>query len=403
VLTLALRNVFRHRARSALTLAAIAFGVAGLILSAGFVRDIIAQLGEALIHSQSGHLQVMREGYFEAGSRSPERFALPDPGRVRRIASSVPGVQSVMARVAFQGLLNNGRADRPVVGEGVEAGAEARLGSFVRVVAGRALRDGDQDAIVLGEGLAQALGVHPGASVTLLANTAEGALNTRELEVVGVFQSFSRDFDAHAVRLPLAAAQELLDAPLVTTVVVLLQSTEDTETAAAALRQRLAGTGLEVKTWQDLNDFYGKAVALYRQQFGVLRWIVLAMVLLSVANSVNMTLFERLGEFGTMQALGNRRGHVFRLVLVESAILGVTGAIAGAALGWAAEAGLSAIGIPMPPPPNSDFAYVARIRISATDVATAMAVGFAATLLAAVFPALRVSRTPVVDALRANV
>ena len=52
----ALRNVFRQRARSAGTLAAISLGVAGLILAGGFVQDVFVQLGEAVIHSQSGHI-----------------------------------------------------------------------------------------------------------------------------------------------------------------------------------------------------------------------------------------------------------------------------------------------------------------------------------------------------------
>lgn len=45
----ALRNVFRQRARSAGTLAAISLGVAGLILAGGFVQDVFVQLGEAVI------------------------------------------------------------------------------------------------------------------------------------------------------------------------------------------------------------------------------------------------------------------------------------------------------------------------------------------------------------------
>jgi putative ABC transport system permease protein len=73
MLKLALRNIFRHRFRTTMTLAAIVFGVCGLVLSGGFVRDIFIQLAEALIHSQSGHLQVSRSGYFSHGSRTPEK------------------------------------------------------------------------------------------------------------------------------------------------------------------------------------------------------------------------------------------------------------------------------------------------------------------------------------------
>ena len=68
---LALRNVFRHRSRTMLTLGAIIFGVVFLILSSGFVEDFFIQLREATINSQYGHLQVYRAGYYDRGRRSP--------------------------------------------------------------------------------------------------------------------------------------------------------------------------------------------------------------------------------------------------------------------------------------------------------------------------------------------
>lgn len=64
---LALRNILRQKSRTAMTLAAIIFGVAGLILSGGFVADVLTQLGEATIHSQLGHVQVFRKGFYEQG------------------------------------------------------------------------------------------------------------------------------------------------------------------------------------------------------------------------------------------------------------------------------------------------------------------------------------------------
>ena len=124
------------------------------------------------------------------------------------------------------------------------------------------------------------------------------------------------------------------------------------------------------------------------------------MVLLSVANSVNMTLFERTREFGTMLALGDRAGKVFQLIMTESLLLGLLGAAVGMSLGCIAAWIISAIGIPMPPPPNANIGYTAFIRLVPLEVLTAGGIGFVATCLAAVMPARRVSRMQVVDALR---
>jgi len=94
---------------------------------------------------------------------------------------------------------------------------------------------------------------------------------------------------------------------------------------------------------------------------------------------------------------------VFWLVVTESAILGLIGAAAGAAAGALSALVISQVGIPMPPPPNANLGFTAHIRVVPDVLAAAFAVGFAATVIGALLPAWRVSRTPVVEALRANV
>jgi putative ABC transport system permease protein len=400
---LAIRNLLGHKLRTGMTFGAVVFGVMSLILSGGFIDDMYIQLREAVIHSQFGHVQVNARGFFEKGARAPDRFLIDDPVPLKARIAGETGVVDVMARVSFSGLLNSGRSDRPIVGEGIEPDRERKLGTFVRVESGRLLEDQDRYAIIVGKGLADALRIKVGDRVTVVASTSGGALNTLDFDVVGVFQSFSRDYDARAVRIPLAAAQTLLNTDGVNTLVVSLADTLQTPRIAALLSGQLDSAKFEVKQWNELTDFYDKTVALYDRQFGVLRLIVLLMVLLGVANSVNMSVFERVGDFGTMMALGNRRIDVFRLVMLENTVIGLAGSligvIAGVLLAWA----ISAIGIPMPPPPSSELGYLAQIRVVPRELALAFVIGVVATVAAAVLPARRVSRIPVAVALRQNV
>jgi putative ABC transport system permease protein len=399
---LALRSVFRQKSHTAMTLVAILAGVAGLILAGGWVNDVFVTLSEALIHSQSGHLQIYKKGFFAEGARAPERYLIADPDAVKQRIAAQTSVENVMARLNFSGLLSNGRSDLPIIGEGVEPAQEARLGSSVSIIAGRQLEDNDTFGMLLGQGVAQVLKLKPGDNVTLLANTLEGALNSIDLEVIGVFQSFSNDYDARAIKIPLAAAQELLGTRNVNALVVTLKKTDDTNSIAALLEEQLGSSGLEIKTWVELNDFYEKTVELYKGQFGVLQLVILVMVLLSVANSVNMSIFERMGEFGTMMALGNRSSDVFRMIMIENALLGVLGSTIGLAIGVALALIISAIGIPMPPPPNANMGYTAHIQVVPSTLLISFSIGILATVLAAVLPARHVSRVQVVEALRQN-
>lgn len=402
--SLAIRNVFRQRARSAATLAAIAIGVAGLILAGGFVKDIFIQLGEAIIHSQSGHIQVTRSGYSEGKNRAPEKYLIDQPEALKAsIQKSAPGIQSSMARLGFNGVLNNGKRDLGIIGEGIEPNAEAEIGTFMQFVEGRALKDSDLDGIVVGQGVAKSLGLKVGDRVNLVMTLSAGAVNTLDFELLGVFQSFSKEFDARAVRIPLEAAKSLMDTPASHLVVVMLEQTEDTLVTVNALKQAFSSKGLDVTAWYELSDFYEKTVELYDRQFGVLRLIILVMVLLSVVNSVNMTLFERTREFGTMLAVGNRSETVFKLIMLESLCLGLLGALIGIALGCLAALGISAIGIPMPPPPNANLGYTALIRLDPSSVLTAGAIGFVAAVLATILPARKAAQLDIVDALRHGV
>ena len=383
-----------------MTLTAIVFGVCGLIVSGGFVQDIFVQLGEAIIHSQTGHVQVFRKDFIERGTRQPERFLIDDPHLLSKRVEALPQVKEATLRLSFTGLLNNGRRDLGIIGEGIEPDKEARLGTFLQIISGRHLKDDDVFGMVIGQGVAHSLSLKVGDSVSLVLSTTDGAMNTLDFELIGVFQSFSKEFDSRAVRIPLTAAQELLDTAGANLLVTTLHRTEDTDTAHHAISALLKDSKLEARHWRALSDFYEKTLTLYERQFGILQAIILLMVLLSVANSVNMTAFERLSEFGTMLALGNQNRHIFRLIVTENLMLGLFGSLLGVAIGIAVAMAVSKIGISMPPPPNSNVGYTAMIRIVPHTLLSAFLTGFVATLLASLLPAKRISSIPVATLLR---
>lgn len=398
---LALRNVFRHGSRTALTLTAIAFGVASLILSTGFIHDFLFQLQEATIHSQLGHLQVYQEGYHRWGNRAPYDYMLDEPEKTIRRISHLEGVKDIMPRINFSALLSNGRTTFPIVGEGIEPGKEQWLSTYMKFVAGTHLPAKEPFTIILGEGVANALNLKQGESALLLLNTRGGALNTLDFKIVGIFQTFSKEYDDRAVRIPLSAAQELIASKSAHSLVLSLHDTRKTDGVAASVRQTL-GAGFEVKAWHELADFYQKSVDLYNRYFSVLNFIILGLVLLSVANTVTMTLFERTGEFGTLKALGGKNRGIFGLIQCEMVLLGLFGSGLGVIVGVLIAVTISAIGIEMPPMPNTNSSYTARIDLSALEILKAFAIGFVATVGASLLPARRASRIPVVEALRYN-
>src|SRR5690348_16639264 len=178
------------------------------------------------------------------------------PAEVLGIVQMIPEVKQAAQRLSFTALLNNGHADVPVLCFGLEPEKERLSDSTTTITAGRELRDSDRYGILLGEGVAAASKLKPGDHAALLTNTAEGALNTIDMDVIGVFRSFSKDYDARAVRILLPSAQELLDVKAINAIVLSLDATGSTNAVAAYLKKRLDNSAYEVKTWYQLADFY---------------------------------------------------------------------------------------------------------------------------------------------------
>jgi putative ABC transport system permease protein len=408
-LALAWRNLLRHGRRTAWALAAIAVGVTAVIFSDGFVEWILWAARETTIHAQLGHLQVTKQGYFEEGVADPFAYLMEENGRERDALERLEGARVIAPRLSFTGLASRGEATLSFMGEGVVPEREAAINrahrlrrAAVNIVAGADLSSEERYGIVMGEGLAANLDAKVGDRITLLANTKTGGINAVEVTLLGIFSTISKAFDDSALRVPLATAQELLRVSGSHRLVVLLERTEATDEALAHLRQSLAGSRAEVTPWYSLADFYNKTAALFTRQTAVVRLAMAFIIVLSIGNTLMMNVSERTGEIGTSLALGVPRRQILSMFVMEAAVLGAIGGAAGVLCGMLLAWAVSAIGVPMPPPPGQSWGYSAEITVNARIAAQSFVLAFAAALIASAYPAWRAARLPIVDALRHN-
>lgn len=398
-LRLAARNLLRQRRRALLALATVCGGVVAYLLAGGFIHWIFQDMRESTIHSQLGHIQITRPGYFREGLGDPYSYLLPaDTAALGADADG--GFRTIAPRLAFNGLVSKGDDTISFVGEGIDPQREAPVTRAITIVAGRDLTDAPPASVLLGEGLAANLGAQPGDMVVLLATTADGGINAVELEVAGLVATITKAYDDTVLRAPIEVARQLMRVEGATSWVVLLDDTDATARTVAALGQRLPADRFEIIPWSDLADFYNKTVELFSRQVGVVRILIALIVVLSISNTLSMAVIERTGEIGTAMAIGVRRRGILALFLSEGALLGVAGGVIGVLAGHALGALVSAIGIPMPPPPGMARGYVGQIAISPALALDAFLLAFVTTLVASIFPAWKASRMNIVDALR---
>jgi putative ABC transport system permease protein len=401
-LGLATRNLRRNRQRTLVATLTVAFGIVAFLSAGGFIAWIFEQMREGAIHSQLGHIQIVRPGYFEKGIADPYAFLLPEKSAEQGVVEGMPGFQSLAPRLSFSGLISHGDTSISFIGEGIDPQRERPISSSVTIVAGRDLDAADEKAVLLGEGLANSMGVKVGDDVVLLATAANGSPSAVEVKLAGIFATFSKEYDDSALRLPIEVTRKLMRVQGATSWVVLLDETERTEESSAFLSRELSGKDFEVVTWHALADFYNKTVVLFSKQVSVVKFIIGLIIVLTISNTQMMSVLERTTEIGTSLAIGQRRSSVMRMFVVEGVLIGIVGGALGVILGYIFAYVISTIGIPMPPPPGMARGFLGEILIMPRLAFDALVLALATTFLASVMPAWKASRMNIVDALRHN-
>ena len=400
-LKLACLNLARERKRTLISLAAIVVGVVGYLLAGGFVEWIFWAIRESAIDNGLGHVQISAKGFRDAGQADPHAFEIPAGGPQKAAIQDLPGVAAVAMRLTVTGLASHDDITVPFAGEGVEPEIDRKISKDI-VVDGDPLDTAAPKGVILGRGLARALGVSRGDRIAFLASGAKGGLSGVEGVVRGVFSTGVKVYDDVAVRMPLPLAQQLARTAGVHLWVVGLDDTAHTDAIARAIAPIVAPSRMEVRTWLELSDFYRKTVTLMSRQMLVVAVLIAVILVLGIANLLTMSTLERTGEIGTMLAMGTPRGSVLRMHFAEGVLLGGAGALVGVAIGAVLAIAISWIGIPMPPPPGRDTGYRAEIMLSAPVILNAVALAIISAAVAGAYPAWKASRMPIVDALRFN-
>jgi ABC-type transport system, involved in lipoprotein release, permease component len=398
---LAARNLARHHTRTVISLSAVAFGVAALMLAGGFSEWIFWAMREGAIQTGLGHIQISRPGFRDTGAADPAAYLLPPDASALASVRQAPSVTVVDERLLLSGLASSGETTVAFTGEAVDPEADHRI-SKVLTVNGDNLASGDPAGVLAGSGLARTLGIKRGDTVSFLVSLPGGSINGVEGHVRGIFTTGFKAYDDAVVRMPLALGRQLLRVKGAHVWVVGLDDTERTGQVIRYLHEHLSPERFEVASWLELSDFYRKTVDLLSRQIRVVGILIAIIIVLGISNTFTMNVMERTGEIGTLMALGTTRRSIMALFIAEGVLLGVAGGVIGLTVGFGLGELLSLIGIPMPPPPGRTESYSAKIMLTFPLAAWSLLLALVAAPLASIYPAWKASRLTIVDALRHN-
>lgn len=395
-----MRNLGRNTRRTVAAVLTVASGVIAYLLAGGYIAWIFEDMREATIHSQLGHIQIVRPQFFDKGIADPYAFLLPSGDAEKQAIEKLPGVVALTPRLIFSGMISHGEVTVVFSGEGIDPQLEKPISNRITLLEGQELSDADQKAVMMGEGLAASLGVKAGDQVVLLISTANGGANAIEVDVSGVFATITKDYDDHALRLPVNQARKLMRVAGATSWVVILDRWQQTDATVQSLKSNLPSRNFEIVPWHALSDFYNKTVELFSKQVNVVRVIIGLIIILTITNTLTMTVLERTTEIGTSLALGLRSINLMKLFVIEGLFIGILGGVTGLILGYALATLISAIGIPMPAAPGMAHGFTGHIIVTPELAVDAFVLAVGTTLLATAFPAWKAGRMNIVDALR---
>jgi putative ABC transport system permease protein len=400
---LAARNLLRHLRRTLLTGSIVVVGFVAVTMTAGFVSQTFSSLKAATIRGTGGHLRLLDP---RAAGKTDDEAAvllLDDWQGLAAVVKMDPRVVQAMPKLSFFGLVANGEKSAPYMGTGTIPALEknASLASDT-VVSGAFLSDPNADEVMLGSGLARAIGARAGELVTVMATTPDGALNAVDASVGAVLSYPIKEIDDRLLFLPYASASKLLKSEgKANMLVVLLRDDADVDVVARDLSRNLAAAGrpVVIKTWLETAAFYKQVKLLYIAIFFFMGLVLSTVVILATANTMTMSVFERTREIGTLLAIGMERGQIRTLFLLEGFLLGVVGSGVGSVVSFVLRLALNASGIMLPPPPGGTRGNVLHVDFIPLAYLTGIAIMSLTLLVAAWWPARRASRLNPVEAL----
>ena len=400
-LAMAVRNLLRGGRRTVSTLLAILVGLVGLTLLDGYITYSMNGLRWSVIHSGTGHIQVVKSpAFLDEGDSDPFPFMLDNARQIQDRLRAMPQVADVVPAVSFTAVASANGKTTTVMVTALPTDKAARYLEARRIEAGKDLAAGQTGSILLGRGVARKLGVAPGAPVSLFALTEGGGVNTQTYGVTGTTATVIAALDNTAVFMDLSDAQALMGTQQVPQLIVFLKETADTNPVAAKLRADLGG--LTIRTWEQLSPYYQQANSAYQLVLAVARFIVLIVALFSISGTLSLSVMERLREVGTLRAFGTRRAGLLTMFVWEGLALGLAGALVGCAAG----AGISGLlnlfgGVTMPPQPGTSEAFRILFTPETSKFFDNALWVVGASIVGALFPGMLASRRKIADLLRA--
>lgn len=327
---IAIRNLLKNRYRTFISLLMISGALIGVTLFRGYVLRTLEVIQTTIVNGQFGHLQVAKPEYWSQEYKNKKDTLLTDYGSLVEKIKAIPSVTAVSPRMKFYGLLSTENISDSAMVIGIDPKQEKDFAVGLMMIAGKEFAVGDKK-IMIGSSLAKRLRVKPGDDITLVTTTLDQVINAMDFTVGGVFATGAEEFDSVAAFAHIEDTQKVMNSTAVDVLKISISDMKSLDSVKGIIEREYGGADLETRTWYQISDLFRKVESFYNTQTGLMFSILVFIVLLGITNTVSMSLNERIGEIGTLRALGQSRSSLLNQFMLESFYLCVTALAIGSA------------------------------------------------------------------------
>ena len=402
-LRLAWRNIWRHRRRTIIIVLAMGLSLAMMMFYDGLMDGFNQAIAGNAVRVLGGNIQVHAAGYREKVDSNP-LLPLTDDSAIVKAALTQPNVIAASRRIQTGGLVSNREGAFPLSIIGIDPEAEKEVSLIAEhIVDGRYVEPTDGDSVLIGKGLADALALEVGDRVTLVGSDIHKQNRQRTMTVIGIYDIGIPSMEKATVYISLAEAQSLFNLNGKSTEVQITLKQVGTESAVVnALTPLLPG--YEVESWANNYPELSNAVGRKNIVMDIFSIIIVMIAGIGILNLLMMAIYERTREIGLLGAMGLKPRQIATTFILEGALIGFVGVIAGIVMGLITNLSLMQVGMDY-----SQFAgvtdYMALISgkvyptLGVSRLLMRATIIFVIAALAALIPAMLASRREPSEAL----
>ncbi len=313
---------------SGVSMVGIALGVAALIIVLSVMNGFQKEVRDRML-SVVSHIEVYATG----------GLALADVGQTLRQARAHPQVVGAAPFIAAQALLARGEDMKGVMVRGIDPALEHEVTDVAAGPSAAALGQlvPGGFGVVLGAELARSLGVHTGDRVTLIAPSGQvtpaGVVpRLKQMTVVGTFDSGHFEYDSALVMLHWEDAARIFRLEGPTGVRLKLRDLQQARAVAAELGRSLTGD-LFIRDWTRQNRTWFAAVQVEKRMMFIILTLIVAVAAFNLVSTLVMTVTDKRADIAILRTLGASPASIMGIFVVQGAMVGVIGTLAGLLLG----------------------------------------------------------------------